>query len=226
MDLYRNNSGVSYPYNPGGHVEITGSSAGAGFYYYLYDWELQGDPCISPRVPIMVEQGPVVSGFSKQTTGLTVQFTATSSNASFYQWDFGDGQFSTSMNPLHTYAQAGTYTVQLISGNPSCSDTITDMVSVQVSGMENTLKAMHVQLYPNPFSDQLWIRGALQQGIWEVRLHDLRGRILSEQSLESKGGNLSYALKPLNDLAPGTYLVVLKHKESGMAQSLRLVKRP
>ena len=226
MDLYRNNSGVNYPYNPGGHVEITGSSAGAAYYYYLYDWELQGDPCISPRVPIRVEQGPVISGFSKQTTGLSVQFTATSSNASFYQWDFGDGQSSTLANPLHTYTQAGTYTVQLISGNPSCSDTVTDMVTVQVSGIENALTALHVQLYPNPFTDQVWIKGALMHGVWEVQLLDLRGRLLSEQALESTGEQVSYALKPLQGLAPGTYLLRLRHKASGTEQSLRLVKRP
>ena len=226
MDLYRNNSGVNYPYNPGGHVEIIGSSAGAAYYYYLYDWELQGDPCISPRVPIRVEQGPVISGFSKQTTGLSVQFTATSSNASFYQWDFGDGQSSTLANPLHTYTQAGTYTVQLISGNPSCSDTVTDMVTVQVSGIENALTALHVQLYPNPFTDQVWIKGALMHGVWEVQLLDLRGRLLSEQALESTGEQVSYALKPLQGLAPGTYLLRLRHKAFGAEQSLRLVKRP
>lgn len=38
QDLYRNNAGVSYPYPIGTLGAITGSSGGAGVYYFLYDW--------------------------------------------------------------------------------------------------------------------------------------------------------------------------------------------
>ena len=34
--LYRNNGGVSYPYDIGGLLNITGSSASTGGYYYFY----------------------------------------------------------------------------------------------------------------------------------------------------------------------------------------------
>jgi PKD repeat protein len=52
---------------------------------------------------------------------LTVQFIDQSTiyiNGSFdpettYEWDFGDGNTSTSRNPMHTYAAAGVYTVSL-----------------------------------------------------------------------------------------------------------------
>jgi PKD repeat protein len=30
-----------------------------------------------------------------------------------YEWDFGDGTFSTQENPIHTYTQPGSYTVCL-----------------------------------------------------------------------------------------------------------------
>ena len=51
-DLFRNNSGPSYPYNLSGVVEITNSSAGEDYYYFFYDWELQEYPCISPRTEV------------------------------------------------------------------------------------------------------------------------------------------------------------------------------
>ncbi|NUM50971.1 MAG: S8 family serine peptidase [Flavobacteriales bacterium] len=52
MDLYRNNAGVNYPYTLNGVLNITGSSAGAAFYYYLYNWEIKEDDCISERTPV------------------------------------------------------------------------------------------------------------------------------------------------------------------------------
>ena len=51
----RSSSGVSYPYSVAGMVSITGSSGGSTFYYYFYDWKLQGPAitCVSsPRVPV------------------------------------------------------------------------------------------------------------------------------------------------------------------------------
>lgn len=57
VDLYRNNGGVAYPYNDAsGAVSITGSSAGAGFYYYFYDWQIsiEGSQCPGPQAMITV----------------------------------------------------------------------------------------------------------------------------------------------------------------------------
>jgi PKD repeat protein len=42
-----------------------------------------------------------------------VQFTDSSSGASNWDWDFGDGARSTQRNPTHTYATVGSYTVVL-----------------------------------------------------------------------------------------------------------------
>jgi hypothetical protein len=38
MNLVRNSAGVVYPYSLPGMLQITGSSAGASYYYYFYDW--------------------------------------------------------------------------------------------------------------------------------------------------------------------------------------------
>ena len=47
------------------------------------------------------------------TQGQYVQFTDSSSGASAWNWDFGDGTRSTLRNPAHTYAARGIYTVAL-----------------------------------------------------------------------------------------------------------------
>lgn len=61
-DLYRNNvaSGITYPYTIDNVCSITGSSQGAAYYYFFYDWnvKLPDNTCLSPRSPAVarVEQ--------------------------------------------------------------------------------------------------------------------------------------------------------------------------
>ncbi|MDP3468636.1 MAG: PKD domain-containing protein [Daejeonella sp.] len=53
-------------------------------------------------------------------------------NITKWLWDFGDNEFSTDQNPVHTYAKSGDYTVKLmVEGETGCqSDVITQIVHV------------------------------------------------------------------------------------------------
>ncbi len=69
-----------------------------------------------------------------------------SSNASLYQWDFGDGAFSSEMNPVHYYTQAGEFDVMLIANNAwNCPDTFLLPEAV-------TALAAGEILFPNAFT--------------------------------------------------------------------------
>lgn len=71
-----------------------------------------------------MSQAPVAR-FLKSTSGLSVQFTDSSLYVpTSWNWSFGDGNVSTSKNPLHTYSNAGTYNVVLTAINSLGSDTI------------------------------------------------------------------------------------------------------
>jgi PKD repeat protein len=64
----------------------------------------------------------VVASFTTNTTSgyvtLPVQFTDTSTGSpDIWYWDFGDGNTSTSQNPLHQYAVVGTFDVKLNATN-------------------------------------------------------------------------------------------------------------
>ncbi len=51
---------------------------------------------------------------------------------SSWQWNFGDNQFSSEQNPVHTYAAGNNYNVTLVSKNYlGCTDTITKSVFVE-----------------------------------------------------------------------------------------------
>ena len=59
-------------------------------------------------------------------------------DASRYQWNFGDGLFSTEQHPNHLYEETGLYSVQLIVWSDNmCTDTmiINDAVTVNESGI-------------------------------------------------------------------------------------------
>ncbi len=66
--------------------------------------------------------------------GNSFSFTNTStigSGSLTYQWSFGDGSFSTSTNPVHTFANIGTYSVKLVAvSNNGCKDSSTQTVTV------------------------------------------------------------------------------------------------
>ena len=66
-----------------------------------------------------------------QTSGtLQVSFTDTSSGATDWAWDFGDGSTSTAQNPVHTYASAVGYIVGLTVTGPGGQSAKSQLVTV------------------------------------------------------------------------------------------------
>ncbi len=66
-NLFRNNSGVNYPYPIGDVGEMTTSLFGLGHYYYFYDWKVQkeGYECVSERVSVTIEVTDAVETFAQ-----------------------------------------------------------------------------------------------------------------------------------------------------------------
>jgi hypothetical protein len=89
--------------------------------------------------------------------GNVFSFTNTSTAATSFMWDFGDGNTSVTSNPTHTYATAGTHVVKLIAFNaPLCSDTTFASVSTSPTAIENVNDASkYFTVSPNPATDLL-----------------------------------------------------------------------
>ncbi len=85
------------------------------------------------EVELVIVDGLPTADYSFTTNELTVTFTNNSTHADTYQWDFGAGVESTDPDPVYTFAEAGTYQVQLIATNACGNDTITQ--EVIISGM-------------------------------------------------------------------------------------------
>lgn len=95
------------------------------------------DKSITVKEKIVV---PVVTANFKSdvTSGkvpLTVKFTDTSSGGpTSWKWNFGDGNTSTSQNPVHIYSTVGTYSVTLTATNGTASDYITKSITAEGNG--------------------------------------------------------------------------------------------
>jgi len=66
-----------------------------------------------------------VAGPTNGVMPLTVWFTNLSTGATYYTWDFGDGNVSTSFSPTNTYTNAGSYSVSLTAVGPGGTNTLT-----------------------------------------------------------------------------------------------------
>lgn len=215
-DLYRNNAGVTYPYELPGIMSIVGSSAGPDFYYYFYDLEVKPAACYSDTVPVVATLVDSVD-FSFQTNNLTVDFTDLSGAASDWQWDFGDGNTSTDQNPQHTYAANGTYTVTLTVG--SCSQSY-DLIVGSVGIEETIFDGITLTLQPNPTAASTLLtlsQPAPKDIAWQLVAVD--GRVVQQFVLPA--GQVQQRVD-LTDLAAGVYY--LAPQESNRANALRVVK--
>ena len=133
MNLYRNNSGASYPYNDaGGNVSILSTNlpstttGASGYYYYFYNWIVQGYDCLSTRVPVIatVNPQPVANAGNDSTKcgGVTGVIRL--------------GGSPTASSGITPYTYAWTPTTGLSSGtvaNPNANPTVTTTYALQVT---------------------------------------------------------------------------------------------
>ncbi len=101
---------------------------GAGGYwnFYLVSYANEADlPAIPTSLPV-ASFGTVVDGF-------TVTFNNTSTASTSYSWDFGDGNTSTDLSPIHTYADEGVYTVTLTSSDGTNESVATAEVTISAA---------------------------------------------------------------------------------------------
>jgi gliding motility-associated-like protein len=81
-----------------------------------------------------IEISKVKAAFTNADTVCTLQpllFTNTSSQATVSnKWSFGDGTFSSAINPIKKYTNAGTFDVKLIANFGSCTDSAIKTITV------------------------------------------------------------------------------------------------
>lgn len=88
--------------------------------------------------PVVLLSAHFTSESSAVRTGSQVIFTNRSQNADSFTWDFGDGETSTEINPIHTYQSSGNYLIKL----KALNDTETDSCSSEITVRDNEITVM------------------------------------------------------------------------------------
>ena len=146
-----------------------------------------------------------------------VTFTDTSSGSLAWWWDFGDGNFSNSQNPTHTYDAPGTYDVKLyVENNIKSWHEITKTVNVpDLSNNDLLLNALHI--YPNPTNGTVQINWSSNLNDLSYRLVDFSGKTVHLKQNITNGQTISLA-----KLANGLYLLTLT--TDNLSKTVKLVK--
>lgn len=159
--------------------------------------------------------GAPSAAFSYAQNGTTFSFTNNSTNAGFFQWDFGDGSQSSALDPVHTYSSQGAYQVCLVAAGDNFFCPIQDSVCQWVNvGVSRDLEFIGLEHYPNPSEGRIFIRGIPESTIIEVS--DIRGKIVYQTIAEQKT-----VLIDLPDLEPSMYFVRLT--SNGASKVIRVI---
>jgi hypothetical protein len=78
-----------------------------------------------------------------------VEFISTSKNTQTLEWDFGDGEFESGIDPIHNYKKAGIYSVTLTATINNKSKSVTKVVEVKGGDfMEVFIKKISIKKIP------------------------------------------------------------------------------
>lgn len=157
---------------------------------------------------------------TQTANGLEVSFTNTSTNATSYIWDFGDGSASLQTSPTYTYDIPGNYPVKLIAENANCADTTNVTVSVTV-GIEEKDAFNSIKLYPNPAANFATLSmDLINNSDVQVLVFDLAGKLvydIKNEKLFAGQHNVKIDIAGLNN---GLYLVTIKADRAVVSKRL------
>jgi PKD repeat protein len=221
VTLNAGNAGSTYVWSTGATTQSIRVSA-AGTYTVTVT---NGSGCTGQDVLVITNLPEPNGSFTSVSTELSATFSTPTQTGVSYLWDFGDGGISTSSNPTHTYAVAGTYTVKLtVTFVATGCETVTGQ-AVTVTppvGIGSLAGAYRLSASPNPFRHTTMISFKLQQeSEVSLEIYDLLGRkisTLAEKSVLKGDQNISWNI---GDEQAGVYMVRLV--VDGRASLIRIV---
>ena len=161
-----------------------------------------------------------------------------SADAIEFEWNFGDGEVSNNPLALHSYAEAGTYTVTLtIVTSEGCTNSFSATVTIGTDGddgfganptfsittsTDEVAQLKGLQAAPNPTNGDLRVSWTVQKaGDYNWQLFDINGRLIEQRGARSSAGVMTTKID-LSNQPSGIYLLRLQTPDG--IQTLRLSK--
>lgn len=158
--------------------------------------------------------------------GQPVMFIDNTQNATYWQWNFGNGQTAVGQlaNPVTFYNALGEYNVTLtVTDSNGCVRTGTQTITVvQDIGINNPSQTGGLKLYPNPATNAVTLQFELTSlpQTAQIALFDATGKQVYQQQLNASG-LVTYTL-PTDQFAKGLYWVAVTGAGSTLTQKLVL----
>jgi hypothetical protein len=125
------------------------------------------------------------SAFIFDVDGLEIEFENLSTNATSFLWEFDDGSYSSTENPIHYYESQDTYNVALYAFSDYCGENN----SMQTINLATNLNINEnddwVRMYPNPTSSYLLLEtNNLAIENIELSIINIEGQIVHFEEVE------------------------------------------
>lgn len=217
-NLFRTTSMVSYPYNVGDCIKITGSSQGSGWYYWFYNWKIETEGCESQRVPvnIFVNPNPTVSAAAAATLVCTtdqVELSGEPVGGVFAGAGVTGNSFSAANSGVGAYMVNYSYV-----DNNGCMGVTSTQITVQeCTGISENLSSAEVNVFPNPSSGIVYVRAGSSN--LNYTINDVAGKLLQQGTVNDKNQQIDASV-----LSPGIYLMTLSTQDGVPLKTVKLVK--
>ncbi len=147
-------------------------------------------------------------------------FTPNNSTATFYIWDFGNGNISGQINPTAVLPDSPSVVTLTVYGTNGCSNTFTDTLNLNIVNGELSIANSSIRVYPNPASDVLFIQ-TNNSDFHQVEIINVEGKKIISQTLSPRPSPSSLSIQ---SLSPGVYQLTIYSKAGLMIGKKRFVK--
>lgn len=160
-----------------------------------------------------LEALPISAAPSTSANFLEVSFESNATNGFVFHWDFGDGSTTDEVNPVHTYAAAGNYTVTLTISNCQFEESFELEVEVEQEIIENVfiLNSANFSAYFTS-ANSVQLKGNAQGNI---KVYDALGKLIVSQESVSLP-----TLIALPKISNGIYQVIFQQGQSVFIEKL------
>lgn len=165
------------------------------YFVTVSDGTIQGTSSINITVNPLAQ-----ASFTYSVNQLVASFSNTSTNATSFNWNFGDGMFTSIENPSHTYLTDGDYIVTLVATNNCGSDTLSQMIHVEASAIDAN-KLANIKIYPNPANEIIYVEFENELAS-NIAVYSMDGKEVIKKSLINKVISLN-----ISSLEKGAYLL-------------------
>jgi PKD repeat protein len=176
--------------------------------------------CVDTKVNAVVVTPNAVASYTQDATASPlILFTSTSTGATSYSWNFGDGSpADLTANPSHTYVAPGTYTVVLTVSNSCNTTTSTQTVTILATDIATT-SAGSMNLFPNPSSTGVFTVEMVSAAKTNVEVYNMVGELIYSTVLNATTSTLD-----LSTLGAGMYSVKIRTNDQNIVKQIVITK--